>query len=247
MPLAELILPRSLSGIPRRTANVTPETADQIRTISDALQNLTNDQKDKNEVIPLAENGMMAVEQSMNNGAPPHVEENGNEKDSAVINVPEAGAKNKPFVVTWKNLTYTIGSKDKKNKRPKSVFNTITGQIKSGELTGVMGPSGAGKSTLLECVAGMRRGGRFGEISICSRDKIRLAFVPQDDHFFDLLTVREALTFASKFRNLNREKGTHTADIVNRVVDLLSLHSCLETRISKISGQFRVFPYNKVI
>lgn len=149
--------------------------------------------------------------------------------------------KEKSFVVTWKNLTYTVGSVSSspsggsKKKKPKTIFNSLTGQIKSGELSALMGPSGAGKSTLLECIAGIRRQGRFGEVTISGTAKVKIAFVPQDDHFYELLTVTEALKFASKFRNLNRTRNK-AVDVVSSVIQQLNLESCEHNRIDKCSG-----------
>ena len=114
------------------------------------------------------------------------------------------------FVVSWKNLTYTIGSvKGSKSssdllpnpskKKSKTIFNSLTGQFKSGEITALMGPSGSGKSTLLECIAGIRKKGRFGEVSFSGFTKVKMAYIPQSDHFIHSLTVRECLQFASQF------------------------------------------------
>lgn len=126
------------------------------------------------------------------------------------------------FVVGWKNLTYTIGSVKSSNnrssnplpnpgkKKNKTIFNSLTGQFKSGEITALMGPSGSGKSTLLECIAGIRRKGRFGEVSFSGFNKVKMAFIPQSDHFIQSLTVRECLEFASQFmdaKHLSKKRG----------------------------------------
>jgi ABC-type multidrug transport system ATPase subunit len=231
MPLNPLAA-RALLSMSRSSvapASLQEEVANEINTANENIQNVTADQNNNNkETVKNDKNSNKKV------------------KSVSIIAIPEAAigqnAKMRPgFVVTWKNLTYTVGSAQvtagsgNKKKKVKTIFNSLTGQIKSGEMTALMGPSGAGKSTLLECIAGIRRQGRFGEVTLSGTEKVKVAFVPQDDHFYDLLTVMEALTFASKFRNLNRGKNK-TGDIVEQVIRQLNLESCQHTRISRCSG-----------
>ncbi|RWS02966.1 ATP-binding cassette sub-family G member 1-like protein [Dinothrombium tinctorium] len=171
------------------------------------------------------------------------------------------------FSIRWKNLIYRLerplidvlidkilGKNDVKSK---TVIHGVSGEFKSGELTALMGPSGAGKSTLLECITGKRLIGRSGIIGLTGNRKVSVAFIPQQDHFFDLFTVREALIFASKLKNsaikesddleavsseepgerivLRNVKKFHE-QIVNSLLAQLSLQVCAETRISSLSG-----------
>ncbi|RWS01280.1 ATP-binding cassette sub-family G member 4-like protein, partial [Dinothrombium tinctorium] len=135
--------------------------------------------------------------------------------------------------------------------RSKTIIREINGEFKSGELTALMGPSGTGKSTLLECIIGKRRIGRSGFVGITGNKKVRIAFIPQQDHFFHLLTVREALIFAFKLQSSTfdkigqferidsigeNERFALENQIVNSILAQLSLHDCEQTRISNLSG-----------
>lgn len=118
------------------------------------------------------------------------------------------------FSIIWSDLSYVTQSVNRsKNKQitpsdsstvnentSTSIFNKLNGQINSGELTALMGPSGCGKTTLIECIAGIRTNGRKGNVLLKGKEKVKLAFIPQTDSFFILLTVKESLTYASKFR-----------------------------------------------
>lgn len=196
--------------------------------------------------------------------------------DHQVINIP----KPDDFSICWKNLTYTVKSKvtpaGSSKRKMRSIFNSLNGFMNSGELTGLLGPSGelvfatytlshqfmktgAGKSTLLECVAGIRKTNRFGEVIFNGNQKVKMAFIPQTDYFFDLLTVKEALLYASKFQNsailkdqmgdedpvpsdheniptkIIKSKEYHEM-VVNSILQQLSLETCSSVRIKKCSG-----------
>ncbi|RWS03329.1 ABC transporter sub-family G-like protein 1, partial [Dinothrombium tinctorium] len=172
------------------------------------------------------------------------------------------------FRVTWEDLSYKVELSainllfqkhilQKTNvKKSKTILNGLNGEFKSGELIALMGPSGAGKSTLLECLSGKRRNGRSGLIGFMGSKKVDVAFIPQQDHFFQMLTVREALSFASKLKSLSnedemeiivQEKNKNEDDaasiltsdhgnIVDSLLNQLSLKNCAETRISNLSG-----------
>lgn len=58
-----------------------------------------------------------------------------------------------------------------------------------------------GKSTLLECLIGKRQIGLSGQVTVRNYNRIKIAYIPQQDVFFNVLTVREAMLFASKMQN----------------------------------------------
>ncbi|RWS28971.1 ATP-binding cassette sub-family G member 1-like isoform X2 [Leptotrombidium deliense] len=174
------------------------------------------------------------------------------------------------FSIIWDNLKYDVIKSNtelfiekrilqKKNvQKTKTIFNGLCGEFKCGELSALMGPSGAGKSTLLECICVKREKGKSGFVGLTGNQKVNIAFIPQHDHFFYLLTVREALMFASKLQNSvgmqheieqkivvkseqpihetkQRSKNFHE-NIVNVILKQLSLEICAEVRISNLSG-----------
>ncbi|HET8632595.1 MAG TPA: ABC transporter ATP-binding protein [Gemmatimonadales bacterium] len=81
--------------------------------------------------------------------------------------------------------------------------------VQPGEVLGLVGPNGAGKTTTLRSVAGIIRPSA-GQIRIAGHDlraepiaaKSRLAFIPDEPHLFDYLTVGEHLDFVARLYNV---------------------------------------------
>jgi len=77
--------------------------------------------------------------------------------------------------------------------------------VAPGEILGLVGPNGAGKTTTLRCMVGILRPSA-GAISIEGHDlatdaveaKRRLAWLPDEPHLFDYLTVREHLALTAR-------------------------------------------------
>src|SRR3954453_22329813 len=71
-------------------------------------------------------------------------------------------------------------------------------EVRSGEIVGLIGPNGAGKTTTLRALAGLLRP-TSGHVRIDGHDLIddpieakrRLAFMPDEPHLFEYLTVME--------------------------------------------------------
>ena len=81
----------------------------------------------------------------------------------------------------------------------------LTFAVPAGEVLGLVGPNGAGKTSTLRCLAGILRptGGRVlvDGIDLAVRPvdaKRRLAFVPDEPHLFEYLTVEEHLRFVAR-------------------------------------------------
>jgi ABC-2 type transport system ATP-binding protein len=81
----------------------------------------------------------------------------------------------------------------------------LTFRVEPGEVVGLVGPNGAGKTTTLHCLAGITIPTR-GRVRIASHDlatdsvaaKSALAFVPDEPHLFEYLTVEEHLRFVAR-------------------------------------------------
>jgi ABC-2 type transport system ATP-binding protein len=77
--------------------------------------------------------------------------------------------------------------------------------VPAGEILGLVGPNGAGKTTTLRALAGILRP-TAGTLSIAGYDlaiapveaKRRLAFIPDEPHLFEYLTVEEHLRFTAR-------------------------------------------------
>ena len=78
-------------------------------------------------------------------------------------------------------------------------------EVPRGEILGLVGPNGAGKTTTLRALAGILRP-TTGSLSIAGFDlavspveaKRRLAFIPDEPHLFEYLTVEEHLRFTAR-------------------------------------------------
>jgi ABC-2 type transport system ATP-binding protein len=81
----------------------------------------------------------------------------------------------------------------------------LTFRVDPGEVIGLVGPNGAGKTTTLHCLAGITIPTR-GRVRIAGHDlaidavaaKSALAFVPDESHLFEYLTVEEHLRFVAR-------------------------------------------------
>jgi ABC-2 type transport system ATP-binding protein len=82
-------------------------------------------------------------------------------------------------------------------------------EVRPGEIVGLIGPNGAGKTTTLRSLAGILRP-TAGRVSIDGHDivadpleaKRRLAFMPDEPHLFEYLTVIEHLRLVARLYNV---------------------------------------------
>ena len=83
--------------------------------------------------------------------------------------------------------------------------DSISFDVGPGEVLGLVGPNGAGKTSTLRCLAGIMRPTE-GTVSIGHHNiqvepveaKRNLAFIPDEPHLFDYLTVQEHLRFIAR-------------------------------------------------
>ena len=134
-----------------------------------------------------------------------------------------------------------------------TLVHSFSGWVANGQACGIIGPSGAGKSTFLaalggSCSASLRvhgdvwlRGKRndtnlesgigserngvevVEATSVTQRDG-QVAFLPQQDSFFHLLTVRETMELAAYLEFPNKTKSERT-NLIDRTLDALGLSS----------------------
>lgn len=152
----------------------------------------------------------------------------------------------------WTKLTYMIACKSRRlcfyrSKSEDVILKGLTGSIRSGQSMAIMGPSGCGKSTLLHCLSGLRKKGVMGEIYFSKGNRIKAAFIAQEDHLLGQLTVRESLIFASKIKNhllCNRPRTEREASIVanfftdeeQRCLDGLKIHQSMAKKAMEQLG-----------
>lgn len=100
-------------------------------------------------------------------------------------------------MITVSGLTRQYGS-----------FTAVDGisfEVGPGEILGLVGPNGAGKTTTLRCLAGIIAP-TLGSVTIAGHDirtapvdaKRALAFIPDEPHLFEHLTVEEHLQFVAR-------------------------------------------------
>ncbi len=93
-------------------------------------------------------------------------------------------------------------------------------RVEPGEVVGLVGPNGAGKTTTIRSIAGIIIPTR-GRITIAGHDlagdpvaaKSALAFIPDEPHLFEYLTVEEHLRFVGRLYQV--------ADVAERIPGLL--------------------------
>jgi ABC-2 type transport system ATP-binding protein len=86
-----------------------------------------------------------------------------------------------------------------------TAVNDLSFEVASGEIVGLIGPNGAGKTTTLRSLAGILRP-TSGRLRIDGHDLIedpleakrRLAFMPDEPHLFEYLTVEEHLRLVAR-------------------------------------------------
>jgi ABC-type multidrug transport system ATPase subunit len=89
----------------------------------------------------------------------------------------------------------------------KDILRSVSGTAQPGEVVALLGPTGAGKSTLLDIIA--RRlvptegSVYFNSFPLRSYHKSVIAYVLQDDLFFEHLTVRQTIEFSAMLRLLH--------------------------------------------
>lgn len=100
---------------------------------------------------------------------------------------------------------------------------------------------GSGKTTLLNTLAGRALTGVSGKIllngvSYQKRMKRMLAYVLQEDLFFENLTVEEHLTYTALLRLPGHFTKQEKLSQVAEIIDTLGLRKCANTAILLISG-----------
>lgn len=141
------------------------------------------------------------------------------------------------------NIKKTIKERKGLLRRQKTLLNDISISIRSGELVALVGGSGAGKSTFLDALNGFRRA-TSGTVLVNDDDfyenyglyKNILGYVPQQDIVYDILSVRDMLSYAAELR---MPKDTTRAEIKSRISQVIKdveLEGREDVLIKNLSG-----------
>ncbi|XP_054261106.1 ATP-binding cassette sub-family G member 4 isoform X2 [Macrosteles quadrilineatus] len=133
--------------------------------------------------------------------------------------------KRPPVDIAFSDLTYTV--KEGRKKNVKTILKSVSGRLRSGELTAIMGPSGAGKSTLLNILTGYKVSGMSGSITINGHERnlsqfAKLsAYIMQDNQLHGNLSVDEAMHVATALK-LGSDLSKHDKQEVDGIGELPS-------------------------
>ncbi|WP_280224857.1 FHA domain-containing protein [Nocardia farcinica] len=125
----------------------------------------------------------------------------------------------------------------------KQLLVDVNMQAGRGTLTALIGPSGAGKSTLSKLIAGSTQPSG-GVVTFEGRNlhaeyealRSRIGMVPQDDVLHRQLTVRQALGYAAELRLPPDTTKADRQQVIDGVLQELSLTEHADTRVDRLSG-----------
>src|SRR5919201_6927179 len=123
-----------------------------------------------------------------------------------------------------------------------TAVDDLTFAVAAGEIVGLIGPNGAGKTTTLRSLAGILRP-TSGRIRIDGHDlatdpleaKRRLAFMPDEPHLFEYLTVEEHLRLVARLYSVD-DFSRRTAALLEEL-ELIGKERSLPGELSRGMGQ----------
>lgn len=137
-------------------------------------------------------------------------------------------------VVSFRGVTKTFKGVES------PALDEVSGEIRTGVITGLAGPDGAGKTTLLRLVAGLLEADK-GEIATLGHDPVKEAslirqevgYMPQKFGLYEDLSVIENLRLHADLRDVIGEERKETFD---RLLDFTDLKRFTDRFAGKLSG-----------
>ncbi|XP_014599215.1 PREDICTED: ATP-binding cassette sub-family G member 1 isoform X1 [Polistes canadensis] len=148
--------------------------------------------------------------------------------------------KRPPVNLAFSNLVYKVQEGQKNNI--KTILNSVSGRLRSSELTAIMGPSGAGKSTLLNILTGYKSTGVEGSITMNGHERNLSAFrklscyIMQDNQLHANLTVAEAMKVATNLKLEKHIPKDEKEEVIQEILETLGLSEHRNTMTSNLSG-----------
>ncbi|XP_014468323.1 PREDICTED: ATP-binding cassette sub-family G member 1-like isoform X2 [Dinoponera quadriceps] len=148
--------------------------------------------------------------------------------------------KRPPVDLAFSDLTYKV--REGRRNNVKTILKSVSGRLKSGELTAIMGPSGAGKSTLLNILTGYKTSGMEGLITINGHERDLSAFrklscyIMQDNQLHANLTVTEAMKVAASLKLGSHMDKAEKEEVIQEILETLGLSEHRRTMTSNLSG-----------
>jgi ABC-2 type transport system ATP-binding protein len=104
------------------------------------------------------------------------------------------------------------------------VLDVVSLKIPKGKIVGLVGANGSGKSTLLKIISGLIKP-CSGQINVLDRMNIKklkedIAFLPEVNHFYRWMTIRELINFYNKqFNNFDLKKAKELVEFMKLDLD----------------------------
>lgn len=143
--------------------------------------------------------------------------------------------------LTFKDVSFSIQEKGVK----KEILSPTSGHFEPGSLVALMGPSGCGKTTLLDILAGRKTSPYEGSVNLNGRPRDKLwgritSYVPQQDIMPACWTVKEAVLFSHRLKNVlpSKVNESNRGELVDMFLKDLGLYEVRDTYIGneKVRG-----------
>jgi ABC-2 type transport system ATP-binding protein len=138
------------------------------------------------------------------------------------------------MMISAENISVVFG---KGFFKPKiKALDSFSLTVQEGDIFALLGPNGAGKSTAMYCFLGLIRPDR-GDISVLgsqpepgSRLFREIAYLPEEPHYHQYLTVEEAVAYYARLHNSGINGGR-----VKRAIERVGMTEFKDLRLSKCS------------
>ena len=126
--------------------------------------------------------------------------------------------------------------------RQKKVVNSVTIEVRGGEVVGLLGPNGAGKTTIFYMVVGLLRpdhgkvflnGDEIGSLPMYLRARKGIGYLPQEPSVFRKLTVEENLIAILESLPLSKKERE---DRLEHLLEELGLSGIRKQKAYSLSG-----------
>jgi len=118
------------------------------------------------------------------------------------------------------------------------VLNSVSFEVKPGEVFGFLGPNGSGKSTTIKILLGIIFSSEgvariFGKPIGDRESKRRIGFLPENPYFYEYLTSKQFLKFHGQLMGLDSKTLEHRASKVLELVGMVGTEGMYLRNFSK--------------
>ncbi|EEQ82902.1 hypothetical protein NCER_100318 [Vairimorpha ceranae BRL01] len=146
-------------------------------------------------------------------------------------------------ILKFDKLVYEVKNKDKEiHTEYARIINGLSGQVESGKITAVMGASGCGKTHFFELLIGNLASNckTSGNITYNGKERDwkewinKIAFLPQEDIFYQDLTLFESIMYNLSFNNATSYK--ENVEIANEAIAISNITNKKDAILKSLSG-----------